>query len=245
MYLLAFLFGMWAVPRLTKYRGFTLTADQRDVLVFDVFLGVLLGGRLGYVIFYGGSDYFSHPLKILALWEGGMSSHGGFIGVMIAILVFAYRQRVPLLALADVLVAPVAVGLALGRLGNLINGELYGTVATLPWGMYFPGVQGLRHPTQIYAVIKDLSIALVCFIHLRRSGLAGQARFGVTTAVFLLMYSVLRFWVEIYRDQSFVGTYMIGGLRLSEGQVLTIPVFLVGICLLAVISIRPRYQPTS
>ncbi|MFA5800211.1 MAG: prolipoprotein diacylglyceryl transferase, partial [Candidatus Peribacteraceae bacterium] len=224
MYLLGFLLGMWLLPRLQRYRGLSLSAEQRDKLVFNVFLGVLLGGRLGYVLFYGGSEYFAYPLKILAVWEGGMSSHGGFIGVTIALLIFAWRERVKLLPLADVLVVPVALGLALGRMGNLINGELYGTITLLPWGMHFLGVEGLRHPTQIYAALKDILIALVCFLHLKHTA-GSQRSHGMTAALFLIFYALLRFLVEYVRDQSFVSTYVIGGVRLSEGQLLTLPVF--------------------
>lgn len=238
MYLLGFLLGMWLLPRLMRCRGLSLSAEQRDKLVFNVFLGVLLGGRLGYVLFYGGSEYFAQPLKILAVWEGGMSSHGGFIGVTIALLIFAWKERVKLLPLADVLVVPVALGLALGRIGNLINGELYGTITLLPWGMHFPGVEGLRHPTQIYAALKDVLIAFACFLHLRRTT-GSQRAHGMTAALFLILYALLRFLVEYVRDQSFVSTYVTSGVRLSEGQLLTIPIFIVGVMLLLFVWSRP------
>lgn len=218
---------MWLLPRLLRYRTLSLDNRQRESLLLHVFLGVLLGGRLGFVLFYGGSFYLDHPLEIFAVWHGGMSSHGGFIGVTLALLLFARRNRIDLFALTDILVIPIAIGLALGRLGNLINGELYGTVTTLPWGMRFPGVEGSRHPTQIYAMCKDLLIAFVCFRHLKISSPA-KGSSGKTTALFLMLYAVLRFIVEIFRDQPYGYTSVLG-LMLSRGQILTIPLLALGV----------------
>ncbi len=225
MYLLGFLLGMWLLPRLQKYRDLPLTASMRETLVMAVFFGVLIGGRLGFVLFYGGSDYVLHPLEIFAVWHGGMSSHGGFIGVALGLLWFSHRFKIDVLAITDIVVVPVAIGLALGRVGNFINGELYGTVTTLPWGMTFPGADGLRHPTQLYAVLKDLLIAVVCFLHLRSTP---GSRSGRSTALFLMMYAVLRFAVEMLRDQPY-GYLGSGSLLLSRGQILTLPLFVVGV----------------
>ncbi len=230
MYLLGFLTGMVLLPRLMQYRGLTLTDKQRESLLLAVFFGVILGGRLGFVLFYGGNFYLQHPLEILAVWHGGMSSHGGFIGVFLALLLYCRRQRISLFALADILVVPVALGLVFGRLGNLINGELYGTVTALPWGMYFPAVEGLRHPTQIYAIIKDLFIASMCFLSLKRTFNAGHWISGRTAALFFMLYAVLRFIVEHFRDQPY-GYTDLGIIQLSRGQLLTIPVFAMGIAL--------------
>ncbi len=226
LYLLGFLIGVWLLPRIQRYRNITLNHAQRESLLFHVFLGVLLGGRLGFVLFYGGSFYLDHPLEIFAVWHGGMSSHGGFIGVTLALVHFARKNGIDLFALTDILVIPIAIGLALGRLGNLINGELYGTLTTLPWGMQFPGAEGSRHPTQIYAIIKDLFIAFACFRHLKITSSEKDSS-GKTTALFLMLYAVLRFIVEIFRDQPYGYTQVLG-LMLSRGQLLTVPVFLIG-----------------
>lgn len=225
LYLLAFLIGMWLLPRLLKYRKLVLSAAQKESLLLAVFLGVLLGGRLGFILFYGGSYYVQHPWEILAVWHGGMSSHGGFIGVLLALLLYCRKERINFFALADVLVVPVAIGLALGRLGNFINGELYGSVTTLPLGIHFPGVDGLRHPTQLYAILKDLLIAVVCFLHLQSSHAVGR-----TCGLFLILYAILRFIVEIFRDQPYGYTSALG-LMFSRGQLLTIPLFVVGVWL--------------
>ncbi len=227
LYLLGFLIGIWLLPKLLRYRNISFNEKQKESLLLHVFLGVLAGGRLGYVFFYGGTFYLEHPLEIFAVWHGGMSSHGGFIGVALALILFTRQHRISLLALTDILVVPIAIGLALGRLGNLINGELYGEVTGLPWGMLFPGVEGLRHPTQIYAIFKDLLLAFLCFRHLKFTSVRKE-KFGSTTALFLMLYAVFRFIVEIFRDQPYEYTPVLG-LMLSRGQLLTIPLFTAGL----------------
>lgn len=214
-------------PKLLKIADIDLSAKDRETFVLWVFLGVLLGGRLGFVLFYGGSYFVENPAKILAVWEGGMSSHGGFIGVFLALLIFSTRKHIDLFRLADVLVIPAAIGLALGRLGNFINGELYGTLTTLPWGMSFPNAEGIRHPTQLYALFKDALIASVCYLHLS-SFAHTNIRSGRTAGYFLILYGVLRFIVEIFRDQPY-GFVDVLGVDVSRGQLFTIPVFIAGV----------------
>lgn len=229
MYMLGFLIGLWLLPKFLQYRKLTLNERQRESLFVSVFLGVLLGGRLGYIFFYGGTFYLEHPAEIIAVWHGGMSSHGGFIGVFFALFYFARRHHIHFFALLDVLIVPIAIGLALGRLGNLINGELYGTVTNLPWAMGFPGVEGSRHPTQVYAMLKNLFLACVCFLHLR-SSVGAAKKVGQTTALFLILYSVLRFAVEFFREQTYESISLYG-ILLSRGQLLTIPLFALGLAL--------------
>lgn len=228
MYALAFLLGAFLLPYLLRFRSLSLSSRDRESLLMHLFLGVVVGGRVGYVLFYGLSYFLAHPLSVFAVWEGGMSSHGGFVGVTIALLLFSRKHRIHPLALADVLMVPIALGLALGRLGNFINGELYGTLTTVPWAMYFPGVDGLRHPTQIYAILKDLCIASVIFLHLRST--VQNPIVGRTTSYFLMTYALLRSLVEVYRDQPF-GFVDKGIVSLSYGQIYTIPVVILGIIL--------------
>lgn len=222
LYFAGFLIAWFLLPRLQRLRGLHLTGDDWSSLLSWGVVGVIVGGRLGYVLFYDPRYFLAHPADIVAVWKGGMSSHGGFIGVTLALLWALRARRGQLLRIADVVVVPVAIGLALGRFGNFINQELYGTVTSLPWGIEIPGVEGARHPTQLYAVAKNLFIALSCFLFLRRS----FYRPGRVFALFLLLYGVLRFLIEFVRDQgpAFQGP-------LSEGQVLTIPVFLAGVLL--------------
>lgn len=230
MYALAFLLAFWWLPRLAKIRRLALTGTDIEQLALGLILGVLIGGRLGFVLFYGLQYFLENPLQIFAVWKGGMSSHGGFIGVIIALAVFARAKHVSLLALADIIVVPAAVGLAFGRMGNFINGELYGTITTVSWGIYFPGVEGLRHPTQLYAIVKDLLIALLCLVHLRRS-MQSVIRPGETAAIFLILYGILRFIVEIFRDQPY-GFVSLMGWQMSWGQIYTIPILIGGIGLI-------------
>jgi phosphatidylglycerol---prolipoprotein diacylglyceryl transferase len=243
MYLLAFLIGMLLLPRLQKHRGLWMDVRARESLFVHVFLGVLLGGRLGYVLFYGSSYYLQHPAEIPAVWQGGMSSHGGFIGVIAALLLFTRRHNIERLALTDVVLIPVAIGLMLGRVGNFINQELYGTVTSLPWGMAFPGADGLRHPTQLYAILKDALIAGLLLLHLTKTSWTKnrKTQAGYTTALFLLLYGAFRFIVEHFREQP-QGYVDVAGLLLSRGQLLTLPVFAGGVFLMLYLRSRSRLQ---
>jgi len=225
MYLLAFLLAYAMVPRLQRFRGIALSADDWSAIVSWGVLGVLIGGRLGFVLLYEPSYFLVHPLEIPAVWHGGMSSHGGFIGILLTLWWAARRHGVPFLALLDLIVVPAAIGLAFGRIGNFINQELYGIPTALPWGIAIPGIEGLRHPTQIYAVFKDLCIAALCFAVLRRNRSAGSA-----VAVFCMLYGVLRFLLEFLRIQPYP-LVSFGVISLSRGQLFSVPLLLFGIAL--------------
>ena len=225
MYLLAFLLAFYMLPRLQKHRSLQVSQDDWSTLLSWAVIGVLVGGRLGYVLFYAPELLFRDPLEILKVWHGGMSSHGGFLGVLLFVGLYLRHRRLPLLKLADIAVIPVAIGLALGRFGNFINLELYGTVTDLPWGMTIPGLEGLRHPVQFYAMAKDLLIASVCYLYLIR---ARPIIPGRTMALFLMLYGILRFLIEYVRVQEY-SLIDLGVLSLSRGQLLTIPIFFVGV----------------
>jgi phosphatidylglycerol:prolipoprotein diacylglycerol transferase len=225
LYVIAFLLAFAILPRIQKYRDLHLSLDDWSAVLTAGILGVLIGGRLGSVVLYHPAYYFAHPLEIFAVWRGGMSSHGGFLGVGLALLIVSRRLHIPLLALLDVAVMPAALGLAIGRIGNFINLELYGTVTTLPWGIAVPGVEGLRHPVQLYAIAKDLLIASVCFWHLRR---AAAHLPGGTFAVFLMLYGLLRFLLEFVREPD-VPLTILGPLAFTRGQLYTIPILIVGV----------------
>lgn len=231
LYLAGFLLAWALLPKLQKERQLSLSVDEWSGLLSAAVLGVILGGRLGFVLFYEPSYFLAHPVEILQVWHGGMSSHGGFLGVTVALLI-ALRNKTTedKLRLADVAVVPIALGLMLGRLGNFINQELYGTVTTLPWGIVVPGEEGLRHPTQLYAMAKDLLIAGLCFLHLRRA----TGRHGETLALFLMLYGALRFAVEHFRVQDYDLW-----LGLTRGQLLTVPIFLVGLAVAVWVRRRP------
>ncbi|PIQ76701.1 prolipoprotein diacylglyceryl transferase [Candidatus Peregrinibacteria bacterium CG_4_9_14_3_um_filter_49_12] len=229
LYLLGFLLAFYLLPRLQRYRGLHLSSDEWSHILSAAIVGVLVGGRLGYVFFYA-PELLKTPLEVLKVWHGGMSSHGGFIGVALALWWSLRKKNMPLLAIADTAVVPVAIGLALGRLGNFINVELYGTVTDVPWAMAIPGVEGLRHPLQFYGMAKDLFIASVCFVHLRRTSIPGK-----TFGLFLMVYGVLRFLLEYLRQQ-YYAPLLLGSLEISRGQLLTVPLFLLGLLLWVYVS---------
>lgn len=235
MYALALAAAWWAWPRLQKYRGLALSRDEQIELLAWVAGGVVLGGRLGYVLFYEPAFFLRDPVEIFALWHGGMSSHGGILGVALALWMFARVKRIDFWQLADVAVVPAALGLSLGRMGNFINQELYGTVTNLPWGVEVPGAEGMRHPVQIYATMKDLLIAGVLYWHLRGRLTIAKPPYpplpggcaGRTAGLFLILYGLLRFGLELLREQEWE-TWA----GLSRGQWLTVPLILLGIAIL-------------
>lgn len=200
------------------------TRDIEDILFLGV-MGVILGGRLGYCLFYKPLYYAAHPLEVFALWQGGMSFHGGMLGVIVAMLWFGHSRARPMLQVADFVAPCVPTGLAFGRIGNFINGELWGRVAgaDLPWAMLFRGAGPLpRHPSQIYQFLLEgmlLFVLLWLFARKRR-------RQGEVAAAFLVGYGVLRFIAEFFREpDAFLGLLSLG---MSMGQWLCIPMVLGG-----------------
>lgn len=232
MYLIGFFGGLWLgqyqVNRLRKLDpNSPWQARDPDDMLFYIALGVVLGGRLGYVVFYQPSYFLQHPLEIFALWQGGMSFHGGFIGVMVAMALFARKRGVIWLQLMDFVAPLVPIGLGAGRLGNFINGELWGRPTHADWGMVFPAVdQVARHPSQLYEFALEgiaLFVILWCF--------AGKKRpIGAVSAMFLLCYGSFRFLVEFTREpDSFLGLLSLG---LSMGQWLCVPMIMAGLWLM-------------
>lgn len=230
MYLLAFaqfvLLGRFRI-RQEPYKSMQWSLkDVEDILFWGV-LGVIIGGRLGYALFYMPSFYLSNPLSILKLWEGGMSFHGGLLGVLLAMFWFAKRRQLSYFMVTDFIAPMVPLGLAFGRLGNFINGELWGRPSDLPWSMVFPAVdQVARHPSQLYQFAGEgLLLAVILWIYIQK-----PRRVGQISGLFLLGYGILRFLVEFAREpDAFLGLL---GLGLSMGQWLSLPMILLGIYLL-------------
>ena len=207
-----------------------------DDFVLWATLGIVLGGRLGYVLFYRPGDYLADPLSAFALWQGGMSFHGGLCGVVLAAVVFAWRRGIPWLALGDLVGAAAPIGLFFGRLANFVNGELYGRPTTAPWGMVFPGAGAApRHPSQLYeAALEGLVLFAVCaaVVFLLR----GLERTGLVGGVFLAGYAVARMMAELFRQPDAHLGFLIGGATM--GQLLSLPVLVCGLWL--VLRTRPR-----
>ena len=235
---------LWAGPA-------PMTADQVERLLTWVIFGVILGGRIGYALFYDEALFLTDPLRILRVWEGGMSFHGGFVGVIVAGLIFCKRERIPLLPAADLMAMAAPPGLLLGRLANFINAELWGRPTSLPWGVAFPGeaaqtcagVVGLcaRHPSQLYeAALEGLVLgAVLLWFAWRRGWLHAP---GGILGVFLAGYGIARFLVEFVRqpDVQFVSpgnplglALQAGGWGLTMGQILSLPMIVAGLWFLA------------
>lgn len=204
-----------------------MTAAQLDDLFFYGILGVILGGRLGYVLFYKFGDYLAEPWKIFYVWEGGMSFHGGFIGVVAAIFWYARARKLDWLTITDFIAPLVPLGLAAGRLGNFINAELWGRPTDVPWAMIFPHVDNLpRHPSQLYEFALE---GVVLFVVLWWYAAKPRPR-GAVSALFLIGYGVFRFAVEFTREpDSFLGLLALG---LSMGQWLSLPMVAAGLLML-------------
>ena len=231
-YIVALLLGWRLMRRLVRQAPVVATEVQVDDFLTWATLGVVLGGRIGYVLFYQPGHYFSHPLDALAVWQGGMSFHGGALGVSIATLWFCHSQKIPLLGFADRLAAVVPIGLFLGRVANFINGELWGRPAPdwLPWAMIFPRAGDIpRHPSQLYqAGMEGVLLFILVFSLSRRAWV--RARFGMLTGVFLAGYGVARIIGELFREpDSFLG-FLAGGLTM--GQLLSAPMVLLGLWLI-------------
>ncbi len=233
MYLLAFLQFWWLgtrrIARQPQIRAAGWNTQQLDDLLFYGVLGVILGGRLGEVLFYAPAYYFSHPLEILAVWKGGMSFHGGLLGVLLAMAAFSRTTRRSWLDVTDFIAPLVPLGLAAGRIGNFINGELWGRLCDpdLPWAMIFPQVDALpRHPSQLYQA--GLEGVLLFFILWRYAGKIRPR--GAVSGAFLTGYGAFRFLAEYFRtpDAGIFGQSDI----VSMGQWLSLPMLLTGLGLL-------------
>jgi phosphatidylglycerol:prolipoprotein diacylglycerol transferase len=228
MYLVGFVVA-YALGRLRIRGGKSgrVTMEVLDDLLFFVVLGVILGGRIGYVLFYKLGYYLDHPAEIFAVWQGGMSFHGGFLGVLVAVWWVARKHRLRWLELTDFVAPLVPLALAAGRLGNFINGELWGRPATVPWAMIFPQAGPVpRHPSQLYQLgLEGLALFVLLWIYSSR-----PRPTGAVSAVFLIGYGVFRFVAEYFREpDDFLGLLALG---LSMGQWLSLPMILAGIAML-------------
>jgi phosphatidylglycerol:prolipoprotein diacylglycerol transferase len=225
MYLLGFfLFVVLGRYRIRHQKNCVFTQEMLDDALFFGVLGVVLGGRLGQVLFYEPGYFLQHPLEIFAIWHGGMSFHGGFLGVFVAMLWLARKYKLSWLAVTDFVVPLVPLGLGAGRIGNFINGELWGRPTDVSWGMVFPYVDNLpRHPSQLYEFALE-GLALFVLIWLYS---AKPRPMGAVTGMFMIGYGVFRSFCEFFRepDDGFLGLMTFG---VSMGQWLSLPMIVMG-----------------
>jgi phosphatidylglycerol:prolipoprotein diacylglycerol transferase len=232
---------MLKTPRLWTVRPAPLSPDQMDDFILWVTLGIILGGRLGYVTFYQTELWWTDPLEILQVWNGGMSFHGGVVGVSIAMAIFCWRNSIDLLRLADVVAAAYPIGHFLGRIANFINGELWGRPTDAPWGVVFcndriraefgecPAGEVARHPSQLYeAAFEGLILFLILRWATHTALLTGKR--GVITGIFVLFYGVFRIAIETVREPDRgMPAFPLG---LTMGMILSIPMMLLGLFLI-------------
>lgn len=239
-YGIMYLIGFLAAWILLRYRAkvFQLpwSKDQIIDLIFYGALGVILGGRIGYIIFYNLPFYWQHPLHILRIWDGGMSFHGGMLGVFIALVIWCKRYKVAFFRATDFLAPVVPIGLGAGRIGNFINGELWGRITHVPWAMAFPRAGPMpRHPSQIYEFLLEgvlLFIILWCYS-------ARQPPRMAVSGAFLIGYGCLRFISEFFRQPDPQLGFLLFGW-MTMGQLLSFPMIILGIILLIIAYRRQR-----
>ncbi|MBC7799242.1 MAG: prolipoprotein diacylglyceryl transferase [Gemmatimonadaceae bacterium] len=240
-YIGSLVLGWRIMRRLVQLSPPVATAEQTDDFLTWATLGVVLGGRLGYVLFYQPGQYLQDPLAALAVWQGGMSFHGGALGVIVAIVLYCWRRGIPMVGFADRLVVVVPIGLGLGRIANFINGELWGRPAPdwLPWATIFPAAgPEPRHPSQLYQAGLEGFLLFLILIVLCRSAVV-RSRFGTLSGVFLVGYGVARIVGETFRQpDAFLGFLFAGA---TMGQLLSVPMIVAGAWL--ILRARPAAVP--
>ena len=234
MYVVAYFVGYRLALARIRRGSSVLTEQQLDTLIGYLVVGMLIGARLTYVFVYDFPTYQAHPLQVFAIWKGGLSFHGAIIGMAAACALFARRYRIAFLGVTDVVALAGAPGLFFGRLGNFINGELYGRPSSVPWAMIFPTdpLHVPRHPSQLYeAVTEGVLLSLVLLLVDRRAHSGGWYRSGLLTGVFLVGYAVARFLLEFTRQPDAQLGLVIG--IFSMGQILSALMLVAGLLLLA------------
>ena len=224
MYLAAFLLCGMLISKRAARSDLPLKPTLIGDLINAGALGVILGGRIGYMVFYDLSGWLADPLKVIQIWDGGMSFHGGLLGVILALVYFARKHDESLIRMGDLIAPAIPIGLMLGRLGNFIGGELYGRPTDLPWGMVFPTADALvRHPSQLYqAAGEGLALFVICMLYARASRAPGQV-----AGVFLMGYALFRFAAEFAREpDAHLGAVALDWVTM--GQLLSVPMFLAG-----------------
>ena len=220
-FVLGFVIAYFMLNYLAKRKHLDLSKDDIADLLLYIIVGTILGARIFYVFIYNLSFYLSNPAQIIAVWSGGLSFHGGLVGAAIAGFYFCKKKNISFYQIADLIVMPLALGLALGRLGNFTNGELYGRVTNVSWAFQFPDADGFRHPSQIYESFKNLLIFFTLWT-IKDKKLPAGFMFWL----FVIMYSLLRFIIEFYRQPDAQLGFIIGFLTM--GQILSIIMFFVG-----------------
>jgi phosphatidylglycerol:prolipoprotein diacylglycerol transferase len=238
MYVLGFLASYLLVRYQMKKKDFDLSRAEVENLYFYLILGLMIGARLGYVLFYDLKAYLADPFEIVAIWHGGMSFHGGLIGVLLVGVLFCWKHRKSFWKITDLVIVTAPIGLGLGRIGNFINGELYGRVTQVPWGMIFPKGGPLpRHPSQLYESALEGGVLFLILWLMKDKKLPT----GGLLAIFLFVYGVFRFLVEFVRQPDAQLGFILGPFTM--GQILTFFMIIGGIALFAYRWNREKPKP--
>lgn len=220
VYFLGFLLTWFYLKKSNYGKKLFKKEEHTDDFILYTLISSIVSARIFYMVFYNLSMYITNPVEILKFWHGGMSIHGGIFGGLLGIFLFSRKYKYQLLKLTDIIAAPLALFLIFGRIANFINGELYGRITSVRWAVKFPNAEGYRHPSQIYEAIKNLIIFSVLFFRSKKPFKTGEL-----TSIFLILYSILRFFVEYVREPEH---YILG---LTMGQFLSIPTLIIGIWL--------------
>jgi phosphatidylglycerol:prolipoprotein diacylglycerol transferase len=240
-YIAGIVLGWQLVRRLVQRPGWSIPPEAVDDLLFHVTLGIILGGRLGYILFYHPGYYLTHPLEILAVWRGGMSFHGGLLGVIVASILFARSRKLPFLEIVDALAVVTPIGLFFGRLANFINSELWGRPSDVPWAMVFPnGGPEPRHPSQLYEAGLEGLVLLAVMLWFAFKPYQPESR-GTLGGIFLIGYALARIVAEFFREPDAHLGFLAGGITM--GQLLSLPMLAVGIA--AVLHGRRRLEAAA
>jgi phosphatidylglycerol:prolipoprotein diacylglycerol transferase len=246
-YLAGIFLGYWYLLKLIDQPGAPMARRHADDMIFYAMLGIILGGRLGYVLFYNLESYLKAPVEIFKLWDGGMSLHGGVLGVLVAIWYVTRKEKLNFLRFCDYIACTIPFGLFLGRIANFVNGELWGRVTDVPWAIVFPDPAGLdpRHPSQLYEAGLEglLMMAILAWLFWRT-----DARYkpGFLVGIASIIYGVSRFTVEFFREPDSQRMWVVDSTGLSMGQWLTVPMILIGVWLVATAKKRrQRVEPIA
>jgi phosphatidylglycerol:prolipoprotein diacylglycerol transferase len=239
--LFGWLYIRWMMDNERIWRGAPpLMPEDADAYLLYIAAGVVIGGRLGFVLLYEGGYFLERPLAVFEVWKGGMAFHGGLIGCAIACWLFARRYKIPLLTAMDIGCAAVPVGIGLGRIANFINAEVYGRVSDVPWAMVFPGA-GLepRHPSQLYEAFLEGLVLFVVLRYLTHHRLKLKEP-GTVTAAFLILYGSFRIFCELFRDPAPDANWLFDLGPISSGMAYSLPMILAGVVLLVIVRARAR-----
>ena len=238
-YIVGILLSWLLILQIIKFKKININSEIINDLISNSILGIILGGRLGYVLFYNNEYFQENILEIFKIWNGGMSFHGGLIGVIIATIYTSKKSNVPLLQIADLVAIAAPIGIFFGRLANFINGELYGRITNHPYGIIFPNGGNLpRHPSQIYeAIFEGLLLFFILFLLFQIKYIRNKS--GILTGLFMFFYGIFRFFIEFFREpDAHIGLLY---FDLSMGQVFCLPMILIGICFVMICFKKKSY----